>query len=457
MEVLRKAFNQELDAKVSKFVSSIEADEELIQVDIRGSLAHAAMLEQCGLISKSQHTEIKQGLEQIAEEARAGKFSLNPAHEDVHMNVEKRLEEIIGKSALCLHTARSRNDQVALDLRLFAHENANALVSVLGEVRKLLVEIARKNVDTVMPGYTHLQRAQPVSFAHVMLAFSEALTRDVGRFQDASKHAKVSPLGAGAQAGTSLGIDPSISARHLGFEKIFANSIDAVSDRDFVADFLFAASMTSIHLSQIAETLIIWSSREFGFVEFADSVTTTSSLMPQKKNPDPLELIRGKAGTACGELVNIMMILKGLPLGYNRDLQETKPPIIRVAHGLKESLEVLAAVLANMSVVSETMLKAASDPDMMSTDLVEYLVRKGVAFRQAHDILSQVLKSCRERKKPISKLTLDELQSYAPEFNKDVFELFDPIRSMKSKTSHGSTGSAAVSKVLQSHSQLQSD
>jgi argininosuccinate lyase len=210
--------------------------------------------------------------------------------------------------------------------------------------------------------------------------------------------------------------------------------------------------MTSIHLSQIAETLIIWSSREFGFVEFADSVTTTSSLMPQKKNPDPLELIRGKAGTACGELLNIMMILKGLPLGYNRDLQETKPPIIRVAKGLRESLDVLAAVLANMSVVKETMLKAASDPDMMSTDLVEYLVRKGVPFRQAHDILSQALKSCREQNTPISKLTVREWQSFAPEFEQDVLELFDPTRSMKSKTSHGSTGSTAVSKALQSHS-----
>jgi len=452
MEVLRKAFNQELDQKVSKFVASIEADEELIQVDIRGSLAHAAMLQQCGLISKSQHDEIKQGLEQIADEAKGGKFRLKPAHEDVHMNVEKRLEEIIGNSALFLHTARSRNDQVALDLRLFAHEQAISLIALLGEVRNLLIEIARKNVETVMPGYTHLQRAQPVSFAHVMLAFSETLRSDARRFHEASEHAKVSPLGAGAQAGTSLAIDPTISAKLLGFDEVFANSIDAVSDRDFVADFLYAASITSIHLSQIAETLIIWSSREFGFIEFSDSVTTTSSLMPQKKNPDPLELIRGKTGTACGELVNLLMILKGLPLGYNRDLQETKPPLIRVAKNLKESLEVLAAVIANMSVIRETMLKAASDPDMMSTDLVEYLVLKGVPFRKAHDILSQALKSCRERKIPISKLTVDEWKTFAPEFDKDVLDHFDPVKSLKSKTSHGSTGSAPVRRALDSQS-----
>jgi len=453
MDVLRKAFSQELDQKVAKFVASIDADQELIQVDIRGSLAHAAMLEQCGLINKTQYDEIKRGLEQILQEAQSGKFQLKPAHEDVHMNVEKRLEEIVGKSALSLHTARSRNDQVALDLRMFANEQAAELVSLLGRVRKLLIEIARKNVATVMPGYTHLQRAQPVSFAHVMLAFSETLKRDARRFREAAEHAKVSPLGAGAQAGTSLAIDPSISARILGFDEVFANSIDAVSDRDFVADFLYAASITSIHLSQIAETLIIWSSREFGFVEFSDSVTTTSSLMPQKKNPDPLELIRGKAGTACGELVNLLMVLKGLPLGYNRDLQETKPPLIKIAKTLKDSLEVLAAVLANMSVVPDAMLKAASDPDMMSTDLVEYLVRKGVPFRQAHDILSQTLKSCRELKVSISKLTIEELKAFAPEFDKDVFELFDPTKSVKSKTSHGSTGSAPVKKALESQSE----
>jgi len=440
MEVLRKAFSQELDAKVSKFVSSIEADEELIQVDIRGSQAHVAMLEKCGLVTKKQFEEIKDGLTKIAEEAKAGKFKLNPAHEDVHMNVEKRLEEIIGKSALCLHTARSRNDQVALDLRLFAHEKANELIALLNQTKALLNEIAKANVETVLPGYTHLQRAQPVSFAHVMLAFAEALTRDSTRFTEAAKHAKVSPLGAGAQAGTSLGIDPFLSAKHLGFEEVFANSIDAVSDRDFVADFLYAASMTSIHLSQIAETLIIWSTREFGFIEFADSVTTTSSLMPQKKNPDPLELIRGKTGATCGALVNIMMTLKALPLGYNRDLQETKPPVIDAARNLKDAIEVLTAVLANMSVISEKMLKAASDPDMMSTDLVEYLVRKGVPFRQAHDILSQALKSCRDRKVPISQLSVSEWQAFAPEFDKEVLELFDPTRSMKSKTSHGAAG-----------------
>jgi len=446
MEVLRKAFSQDLDAKVSKFVSSIEVDEELIQVDICGSQAHVAMLEKCGLVTRKQFEEIKEGLATIAEEAKAGKFKLNPAHEDVHMNVEKRLEELIGKSALCLHTARSRNDQVALDLRLFVHEKANELIEDLTKTNNLMSEIAKANVDTVLPGYTHLQRAQPVSFAHVMRAFAEALNRDITRFQEAAKHAKISPLGAGAQAGTSLGIDPRVSAKHLGFEEIFANSIDAVSDRDFVADFLYAASMTSIHLSQIAETLIIWSSREFGFVEFADSVTTTSSLMPQKKNPDPLELIRGKTGATCGALVNILMTLKGLPLGYNRDLQETKPPVIDVARNLKDAIEVLAAVLANMSVISETMLKAASDPDMMSTDLVEYLVRKGVPFRQAHDILSQALKSCRERKIPISTLSVAQWQTFAPEFDQEVLGLFDPIRSMKSKTSHGAAGVASNSR-----------
>jgi argininosuccinate lyase len=448
MEVLRKAFNQELDPHVSKFVASVEADEALIEVDIRGSMAHAAMLQHCKLITPEQYAEIKRGLGQIDQEARAGKFKLNPAHEDVHMNVEKRLEELIGKSALCLHTARSRNDQVALDLRLYAIEQATQIVAILKSVRQTLVKVASENLDAIMPGYTHLQRAQPVSFAHALLAFAESLSRDTLRFQETISHAQISPLGAGAQAGTALPIDPTFSANQLGLPKVFANSIDAVSDRDFVADFLYAASMTFIHLSQLAETFIIWSSSEFGFIEFGDNVTTTSSLMPQKKNPDPLEIIRGKSGTACGELVGLLTTLKGLPLGYNRDLQETKPPLIRCAHSLKESLEAVRIVLSNMSPNRERMLDAASDPEIMSTDLVEYLVLKGVPFREAHDILSQLIKHCRECNLNITELKLTEFKQFSSSFDQDVFALFDAVKSANSKLSHGSTGSAPVRESL---------
>jgi len=448
MEVLRKAFNQELDPHVSKFVACVEADEALIEVDIRGSLAHAAMLQHCKLITPEQYAEIKRGLEQIAAEARAGTFKLNPAHEDVHMNVEKRLEALIGKSALHLHTARSRNDQVALDMRLYAVDQAMILVASLNSLTLLFFDIAEKNIDAVMPGYTHLQRAQPISFAHAMLAFRESFSRDSLRFQQVMQRTKVSPLGAGAQAGTALPIDPAFSANAVGFQHVFANSIDAVSDRDFIADFLYAAAMTFVHLSQIAETFIIWSTREFNFVEFSDSVTTTSSLMPQKKNPDPLEIIRGKAGSACGDLIGLLMTLKGLPLGYSHDLQETKPPLIRCADSLKESLTVLHVVLSNMTIHRESMFNAASDPEMMSTDLVEYLVLRGIAFRQAHDILSQMIKHCRDNNVVISKLSLSDLRKFAPEFDQDVFALFDPAKSVDSKTSPGATSSAQIKKAL---------
>jgi argininosuccinate lyase len=448
MEVLRKAFNQELDPKVSKFVSSVEADAALIEVDIYGSLAHAAMLRHCNLITEEQYKEIKQGLEQIAEEARAGIFQLNPAYEDVHMNVEKRLESLIGQAALSLHTARSRNDQVALDLRLYAAEQAQIIGTALESAVGLLVQTAKSNLDAIMPGYTHLQRAQPVSFAHALLAFRELLLRDAIRFQEVRDHAMVSPLGAGAQAGTSLPIDTFFSAKALKFQRVFANSIDAVSDRDFVADFLYAASMAFIHLSQMAETLIIWSSKEFGFIELADSVTTTSSLMPQKKNPDPLEIIRGKAGSVCGELVGLLITLKGLPLGYNRDLQETKPPLIRCAETLKETLAVVEVILSSMTINRQNMLQAASDPEMISTDIVEYLVLRGVPFRRAHDVVSQLLKSCRDNNISISDCKLGDLQKLAVEFENDVFVLFDPEKSVNAKISAGSTGSASIRTAL---------
>jgi argininosuccinate lyase len=448
MEVLRKAFSQELDPKISEFVSSIEDDAALIEVDIQGSLAHAEMLSQRGLITPAEFEKIRSGLNTIRSEAQAGKFKLNVAHEDVHMNVEKKLEELIGEPALRLHTARSRNDQVALDLRLFILKaNQETIVSIEKLCLKLIT-IAESNLEVVMPGYTHLQRAQPVSFAHVMLAFVEALSRDIDRFKEAVKRAAVSPLGAGAQAGTALSIDPQTSARLLGLERIFSNSIDAVSDRDFVADFLYAASLSSVHLSQMAETLIIWSTREFGFIEFSDAVTTTSSLMPQKKNLDPLEIVRGKTGVATGELVNLLMTLKGLPLGYNRDLQETKPPAMRVFKSLNDALEVLEIVVSHMTVNKESTFLAAADPEMMTTDLVEYLVQHGVPFRQAHDLLSQIVKHTRENDVRLTDLKLNDFQKFSSVFEQDVFALFDPYKSVEGKKSPGSTGFARIKEAL---------
>jgi argininosuccinate lyase len=446
MQVLRKAFNQQLDPQVSEFVNSVDADESLIAVDISGSIAHAAMLTSVGLVTAAQGANIISGLEKIMTEVEEGTFVLNPAFEDVHMNVEKRLEALIGEDALRLHTARSRNDQVALDMRMFVLGQITAVKSLIKFLQTALNTCAKNNEEAVMPGYTHLQRAQPVLFAHAMHAFVAMLERDYGRFDDAVRRTAVSPLGAGAQAGTALPIDPHFTANQLGFPSVFTNSIDAVSDRDFIAEFIFAASLTSVHLSQLAETLIIWASQEFAFISLSDNVTTASSLMPQKKNPDPIELVRGKTGAVFGELISILTTLKGLPLGYNRDLQETKPPAIKVAKDLCSALSVMAVVLTNLTVNQTKMQEAAGDPDMITTDLVEYLVLKGVPFRQAHEQISALANYGKQSGQKLNKLTLEQLKEYGQQFEVDVFDLFNPQVSVAAKCSPGSTGKSLVEK-----------
>jgi argininosuccinate lyase len=451
MQVLRKAFTQQLDAAVSAFVNSVDADQALIEVDIKGSIAHATMLCQQGLLTEAQGKNIVAGLKSILAEYQAGEFKLNAAFEDVHMNVEKRLEQIVGLDALRLHTARSRNDQVALDLRLYVLGQIELHEMQIAALKAAIAKCALANIEAVMPGYTHLQRAQPVLFAHAMHAFMEMLERDLGRLSDLEKRTAVSPLGAGAQAGTGLPIDPHLSAKFLGLPACFNNSIDAVSDRDFVAEYLFTASLCAVHLSQMAETFIIWASREFGFVTFADNVTTASSLMPQKKNPDPVEIVRGKAGGMLGELVNILATLKGLPLGYNRDLQETKPPAIKVSKELSGCLTVMTVAISSMTVNAAVTHKAASDPDMITTDLVEYLVNKGVPFRQAHEQVSALVAGARDKGIALSASTVDDLQKFSVHFAADALALFDPIISVQAKTSHGSTGEAKVKAVASDH------
>ena len=455
MQVLRKAFTQQLDQVVTAFVNSVEADQALLEVDIKGSIAHATMLCRQGLLSQAQSDHIIAGLKQILVEYQAGQFTLNPTFEDVHMNVEKRLEQLIGEDALRLHTARSRNDQVALDLRLYVLGRISLHKEQIGLLKKALAACALTNIDAVMPGYTHLQRAQPILFGHAMHAFVEMLQRDLDRLVDLEKRVAVSPLGAGAQAGTGLPIDPHFSAELLGLPACFNNSIDAVSDRDFVAEYLFVASLCAVHLSQMAETFIIWASREFAFVTFSDAVTTASSLMPQKKNPDPVEIVRGKAGGMLGELVGVMATLKGLPLGYNRDLQETKPPAIKVSNELGACLSVMTVAIASMTVNTAVTHKAANDPDMITTDLVEYLVNKGVPFRQAHEQVSALVAFARESGKPLNELTLADLQKYSIYFEADARDLFDPLVSVKAKTSHGSTGMGRVVAVAHGLEQYQ--
>ncbi len=448
MKVLRKAFKQELDQLVSKFVNSIDADRHLIQTDIKGSRAHAKMLAAKGLISKHDANAIDAGLCELAAEYESGELELIADFEDVHMNVEKQLEKKIGSAAARLHTGRSRNDQVALDTRLFVAEKTDSLCESITKLQLGLVEKAQTHIDVVMPGYTHLQRAQPVLFAHALHAFVEMLERDFQRLQDSLKRTKVSPLGAAAFAGSSLDIDPKLSAELLGFDSSFANSIDAVCDRDFVLEFLSAACICATHLSQLAETLIIWASSEFSFIAFKDNVTTASSLMPNKKNPDPVELVRGKTGSIAGELVNVLVTLKALPLGYNRDLQEVKPAIINAYETLSGCLEVMEVVIESLLVKEAEMLQAASDSFLAATDLAEYLVRKGVPFRQAHEAVSEFINHAREREKEPADFTLFELKNFCPEFSADVFELFDPKKSIAQKQSKGSSAKTEAEQAL---------
>ena len=448
MQVLRKAFKQPLSAVVTEFVACTHADTHLVKADLTGSIAHAQMLAEEGLISPSQGESLQSGLNTLLAKAEEGKFELKTEYEDVHMNVEKQLEELIGSDALRLHTARSRNDQVALDLRLYTASVIDSLIDGLKSLQASIVKSAKQHVEVVMPGYTHLQRAQPVLYAHAILAFHEMFSRDIERFNDCKKRTCVSPLGAGAQAGSGLPINPQSVAEKLGFPKVFSNSIDAVSDRDFAAEFLMACSLTAVHISQMAETLVIWSSSEFGFVELADNVTTTSSLMPHKKNPDPLEIARAKSGAVIGDLVNLLVTLKGLPLGYNRDLQETKPPVINSASIVSDALKVMTCVVDAVTVNKEKTMQAASDPAMMTTDLVEYLVLKGVPFRQAHEQVSELVADAREKGISLTDIELAEYKKYSAEFDSDLFLLFNPKLSVSAKKSHGSTGAKLVSKAL---------
>lgn len=448
MEVLRKAFSQKLDPLVSEFVNCVEADESFINDDINGSIAHSQMLGKSGLLSQEQAENIRQGLQELNRQFSEQQIELKPEYEDVHMNVEKYLEQLIGADALRLHTARSRNDQVAFDLHSFTCRAIKRSVALLQSLQKQLLSIAVANTDVVLPGYTHLQRAQPVLFSHVLLSYISMFQRDKSRFLDAYKRADCSPLGAGALSGSSLQINPTITAQLGGFTTQFNNSIDAVSDRDFIAEFLSCCAITSIHISQLSETLILWATSEFGFVTFADDVTTASSLMPNKKNPDPLEIARAKSGTICGDLFNVLMVLKSLPTGYNRDLQETKPPLVNSADTLHLTLKVLEKVLSSMKVESGNMLEAASDPFVIATDLVEFLVNRGVPFRTAHEQIGELFAFCRSSGFNPAMMPIARLQSFAPALTVQAIALFDARLSANAKTSAGGTALVRVTEML---------
>jgi len=440
-------------ADVAQFTESISFDWRLWRQDILGSLAHAGMLRKIGVLTRTEHSAIARGLNAIGREIAAGKFRWKPELEDVHMNIEAELTRRVPAGAK-LHTGRSRNDQAALDLRLWLRDEIIKLVGEIIELQCALVELGEANADVLIPGYTHLQRAQPVYFAHHLLAYVEMFDRDCYSLIGAYERTNVCPLGSGAIAGSTLPLDREYVAKLLGFvdkkgkPRVTQNSMDAVSDRDFAVEFCAAAALVAVHLSRLAEDVILWASAEFDFVKIADAYTTGSSLMPQKKNPDVAELIRGKSGRVIGNLVALLTLLKGLPMTYNRDLQEDKERLFDTADTVRACARLMAAMLRHTKVNRPACLAAASDPALLATDLADYLVRKGMPFRQAHHVVGSVVALTEESGKPLNQLTLAELQCVDKTFGRDALSVFDLNRAMARRNLVGAPGTKEVAKQL---------
>jgi argininosuccinate lyase len=432
------------------FSTSVSFDRRLYRYDIAGSIAHAAALARVGVISAEEKKRIDTGLREIEREIQSGKFRWDESLEDVHMNVESALTKKIGEAGAKLHTARSRNDQVALDLRLYVKDQVRQISSKLKALQRALLNLAAKHVDVVMPGYTHLQRAQPILFAHYLLGQMEGFARAVERLNDCLQRTDVLPLGSGALAGSTIVLDRDAIARELGFARVSQNSLDAVSDRDFVCEFLFCLAMVGMHLSRLSEDLILWSTSEFGFVEFSDEFSTGSSLMPQKKNPDMAELARGKTGRLYGNLMSILTTLKALPSSYNRDLQEDKEALFDSTDTVGAALDVFSAMLPKMKVNRDRMKAAVGDPSLLATDLAEYLVKKGVPFREAHGIVGRVVSDVIEKDKRLNEIPLTQLRKFSARFDVDVAKVFDVRRSLSVRTAVGAPSPKNVKAQIKS-------
>ncbi|MDP2662710.1 MAG: argininosuccinate lyase [Dehalococcoidia bacterium] len=416
-------FDKDTDRLVEAYTASIHFDSRLYSQDIRGSIAHARMLGRQGIIAESEAAAIAGGLESIRNDIESGHFQFKPELEDIHMNIESALTERIGSVAGKLHTARSRNDQVALDLRLYSMEVMDGTVGLLRGLQEALLRVGEANIGVAMPGYTHLQRAQPVLLAHHLLAYFHMLQRDKERFHDCRRRTDVMPLGSGALAGAPYPLDRESVARELGFSRISPNSLDAVSDRDFVVEYLAAASICMMHLSRLSEELVLWSTEEFGFIEMDDAFATGSSIMPQKKNPDVAELARGKTGRVYGRLLGMLTVLKGLPLSYNRDLQEDKEAFFDVVDTLLSTLEVFAPMLASLRFKTESLNAAAGAGYILATDLADFLAKKGLPFREAHHAVGQLVGYALGSGKLLSDLTLEEYRRFSPHFDQGVFAI----------------------------------
>jgi argininosuccinate lyase len=442
-------FRQETAPALQRFSESISFDWRLYRFDILGSIAHAKALERAGILTREELNQIENGLSQIEAEIAEAKFPFRVELEDVHMNIEAALTERIGPTGAKLHTARSRNDQVALDLRLYLRYEADLLDLRIRELQLALVELAKRNSTAVLPGYTHLQRAQPVLFAHHLLAYVEMLERDKDRLRDARGRINRMPLGSGALAGSTIELDRAYIAELLDFPEITHNSMDAVSDRDFVAEFLFVISLVGVHLSRLSEDLILFASAEFRFVRISDAYSTGSSLMPQKKNPDVCELTRGKTGRLVGNLVAMLTNLKGLPMTYNRDLQEDKEAIFDSLDQVSNTLEVFAGMMREIEIEPERMLSAASDPGLLATDLADYLVKRGVPFRQAHEIIGKLVAFSIQHQRPFTELTLLEYRQFSDRFAEDVFAVLDLDNALRNRTAIGAPSPKNVAAELE--------
>ena len=432
-------FSKTTDEMINEFQASIGFDRRMYREDIAGSIAHAAMLAKVGILSEEDYAAIEKGLKDILAQIEHGDFDFSVALEDIHMNIEKRLTDAIGDAGSRLHTARSRNDQVALDTHLFVR---HAVVDVMAHIRALqqaLTESAAQHRDVIMPGYTHLQRAQPILFSHHLMAYFGMLARDFERFQGVYARTDIMPLGAGALAGTTLPIDRQFVAQRLHFERIYTNSLDAVSDRDYILEFLSAASILMVHLSRLSEEIILWCSREFSFVELDDAHCTGSSMMPQKKNPDVSELVRGKTGRVVGHLMAMLMAVKGLPLAYNKDLQEDKEGLFDTIDTVKFSLAVYAQLIRGMKLREDVMRHAVEADYSNATDLADYLVRKGLPFRKAHAVAGQAVAQCIARGIYLADLLIADYQQLSPLFAEDIYDAISPETCVSCRNSYGGT------------------
>ena len=437
-------FKKSTDSLMETFSASISFDKRLYDCDIEGSIAHCKMLARCKIITTAESNKIIKGLKRILRECDEGRFKFSDSLEDIHMNIENRLREIIGPVAGKLHTARSRNDQVCLDIRLYLRKEIDDIVGEINRLTKTLIAIAKKNINHLIPGYTHLQRAQPVLLSHHLLAYVEMMLRDKARFLDAYKRINVMPLGSAALAGTNFPIDRKITAKLLGFPEISHNSMDAVADRDFAAEFCSASALTMMHLSRFCEEVVIWNSSEFKFIELSDSFTTGSSIMPQKKNPDAAELIRGKSGRVFGNLVSLLTLMKGLPLAYNKDLQEDKEPLFDTAETVKVCLTIFTDMMKSAKFIPIAQKELEASGFLTATDLADYLVLKGVPFREAHELTGKTVAFCLEKDKTLTDLSLAQLRKISKRFDEEVFDHIALQNSVDRKNIYGGTAKNQV-------------